>query len=54
VDGHTLIVLVNGISASEIVAGALQDLDRAVVVGSLVWERFGTTSVDLTYGTNSK
>ncbi|HEY0045508.1 MAG TPA: S41 family peptidase [Flavobacterium sp.] len=52
-----LIILVDGrsASASEIVAGALQDLDRAVIVGS---RSFGKglvqRPIDLTYGTQIK
>jgi carboxyl-terminal processing protease len=52
-----LIIIVDGksASASEIVAGALQDLDRAVIVGS---RSFGKglvqRPIDLTYGTQLK
>jgi carboxyl-terminal processing protease len=52
-----LVIIVNGnsASASEIVSGALQDLDRAVVLGS---RSFGKglvqKPVDLTYGTQLK
>ncbi|MGQ7946001.1 S41 family peptidase [Flavobacterium sp. WC2509] len=52
-----LVILVNGrsASASEIVSGALQDLDRAVILGS---RSFGKglvqKPIDLTYGTQLK
>jgi carboxyl-terminal processing protease len=52
-----LVIIVNGksASASEIVSGALQDLDRAVIVGS---RSFGKglvqRPIDLTYGTQLK
>jgi carboxyl-terminal processing protease len=52
-----LIIIVNGksASASEIVSGALQDLDRAVIIGS---RSFGKglvqRPIDLTYGTQLK
>jgi carboxyl-terminal processing protease len=51
-----LIVLVNGRSSFSFrnCCGALQDLDRAVVVGKPVLERFAQRPVDLTYGTQLK
>jgi len=52
-----LIIIVNGksASASEIVAGALQDLDRAVVLGSRSYGKgLVQRPVDLTYGTQLK
>ena len=52
-----LIIIVNGksASASEIVSGALQDLDRAVVLGSRSYGKgLVQRPVDLTYGTQLK
>ena len=52
-----LIIIVNGksASASEIVSGALQDLDRAVIVGSRSYGKgLVQRPVDLTYGTQLK
>ena len=52
-----LVIIVNGksASASEIVSGALQDLDRAVVIGSRSYGKgLVQKPVDLTYGTQLK
>jgi carboxyl-terminal processing protease len=52
-----LVILVDGhsASASEIVAGALQDLDRAVIVGSRSYGKgLVQRPIDLTYGTQLK
>lgn len=52
-----LVIIVNGksASASEIVSGALQDLDRAVVLGSRSYGKgLVQRPVDLTYGTQLK
>ena len=52
-----LIIIINGksASASEIVSGALQDLDRAVIVGSRSYGKgLVQRPVDLTYGTQLK
>jgi carboxyl-terminal processing protease len=52
-----LVVIVDGksASASEIVSGALQDLDRAVVVGSRSYGKgLVQRPIDLTYGTQIK
>jgi carboxyl-terminal processing protease len=52
-----LVILVNGksASASEIVSGALQDLDRAVIIGSRSYGKgLVQRPVELTYGTQLK